>query len=60
MDKIIHSCSSHIEELLDFFLDETYELPLLEEVGDTETVCQKCQQMAVYKLSGSEVKGKWE
>ena len=59
MDKIIHSCKEHIEELLDVFLDENNEMPLMEEVLDDQK-CYECQERASYKLLGSEVKGKWE
>jgi len=60
MNKIIHSCNEHIEDLLDVFLDENNELPLMEEVESYEIKCHECQKMARYKLLGSEVKAKWE
>ena len=59
MDKILYSCDDHIEELLDVFLDEVEEMPLMEEIMNAEK-CHKCQERAMYKLSGSEVKAKWE
>jgi len=60
MDKTIHSCNDHIEELLDVFLDETSEMPLMEGVMDSEIMCRECPKIASYKLVGSEVKAKWE
>ena len=60
MDKIIYSCNDHIEELLDIFLDEICEMPLMEEMIGEERVCHKCQAQALYKLLRSEVKVKWE
>ena len=60
MDRAIHSCNDHIEELLDAFLDEICEMPLMEAILDTEIMCYKCQEKALYELSGSEVKTKWE
>jgi len=60
MDRIIYSCSDHIEELLDVFLDENEEMPVMEEIKNAEVVCYECQKKALYKLSGSEVKTRWE
>ena len=73
MDKVIYSCSKHIEELLDVFLDETYEMPIMEtasstgnprhgpqELANYQGNCAICNMKAVYKLSGSEVKVEWE
>jgi len=60
MDRVIYSCAEHIEELLDVFLDENEEMPVMEETMDTEVACHECQKQALYKLLGSEVKTKWE
>jgi len=60
MNKVIYSCTDHIEELLDVFLDENEELPVMEEVLDAKIVCHECQGLALYRLSGSEVKAIWE
>ena len=60
MDKIIYSCSGHIDELLDVFLNEICEMPLLEEIIGAERECHKCHAQALYKLLRSEVKVKWE
>jgi len=76
MGRAIYGCVSHIEELLDVFLDEFEELPIMEKIIDTETMCDeyqelatpqesyitcdKCESRAVYELLGSEVKAKWE
>jgi CxxH/CxxC protein (TIGR04129 family) len=60
MDRVIYSCTEHIEDLLDVFLDEVEEMPVIEKVAHTEVVCHECQKQAFYKLSGSEVKTKWE
>ena len=59
MDKIMHSCRDHIEELLDVFLDEIKEMPLMEEIIGAE-ICEECQERALYRLLGSDVKAKWE
>ncbi|MCL1989752.1 MAG: CxxH/CxxC protein [Defluviitaleaceae bacterium] len=59
MSNVIYSCIKHVEELLDVFLDEIEELPLIEEVAGVKVLCHKCQEIAVYKLSGSEVKATW-
>lgn len=58
--KIIYSCIDHVEDLLEVFLDEVEEMPVMEEIIDVQFVCHECQEMARYKLSGSEVKAKWE
>ena len=60
MDKIICSCNDHIEEILDIFLDEIEKMPVMEAISDADLRCRECQEMAVYKLSGSEVEAKWE
>ena len=60
MDRVIYSCADHIEELLDVFLDENEEMPVMEEVGDAKVMCRECQEQALYKLLGSEVKTRWE
>lgn len=60
MDKVIYSCSDHIEELLEVFLDEAEEMPVMEDISDVDVVCYECQELARYKLSGSEVKATWE
>ena len=59
MGKVIYSCNEHIEELLDVFLDEACEMPVMEGIT-VEGACHECQKMALYKLSGSEVEAKWE
>jgi len=47
MDRVIYSCSAHIEELLDVFLDENEEMPIMEEMmDDAEVVCHECQEKA--------------
>ena len=60
MDKVIYGCVDHIEELLDTFLDENEEMPVMEEMSVGEVGCHECKEMAIYKLTGSEVKAKWE
>ena len=76
MDRIMYSCAEHIEELLEVFLDENEEMPVMEEVKDAEVICCECQERArpqenyiicdkcevraVYKLLGSEVRTRWE
>ena len=60
MDRVVYSCSEHIEELLDVFLDEVEEMPIMEKLLDDEAGCHECQKQALYKLSGSEVKTRWE
>jgi len=60
MDRAIYSCINHIEEILDIYLDEIEKMPLMEEISDAKIVCHECQEMARYKLSGSEVEVKWE
>lgn len=60
MGKIIHSCSTHIEELLEIFLDEIEEMPVMDNIENAEMICSECEQRAKYRLSGSEVKAKWE
>jgi len=59
MDCVIYSCKEHIEELLEVFLDEACEMPVMEETT-AKIVCHRCQERALYKLLGSEVKAKWE
>ena len=60
MDRVIYSCAEHIEELLDIYLDEEEEMPVMEKTINAEDGCHECQEQALYKLSGSEVKTKWE
>jgi len=60
MDKVINSCSNHIDELLDFFLDETCIMPIMEEIVDKSITCYECQKQAMYKLLGSGVKAIWD
>ena len=60
MDKIIYSCNDHIEDLLDFFLDEIEEMPLMEEIKKPEIMCHECKEQALYMLLRSDVKAKWE
>lgn len=60
MDKVIYSCIDHIEELLEVFLDEVERMPVMEEISDSDVVCYECQELAKYKLLGSEVKATWE
>lgn len=60
MDKIMYSCNNHIEEILDIFLDEKEEMPVMEAINGATVRCYECQEIAVYKLSGSEVEAKWE
>lgn len=60
MDKIIYSCALHVEELLEFFLDENEEMPVMEETVNDQMTCHECQEKAVYQLLGSEVKTTWE
>ena len=57
---MIYSCENHIEELLDIFLDQTCEMPVMEKMSDNKITCHECQKRALYKLLGSEVKAKWE
>lgn len=59
MGKTIYSCSIHIEELLDVFLDDTSEMPVMEEANNG-VMCYECQEQAIYKLSGSDVKAIWD
>lgn len=58
-DQVIYSCSTHIEELLDIFLDEIEKMPVMEKIS-TDVICHECQERAMYKLSGSGVKATWE
>ena len=60
MTKMMYSCNEHIEELLDIFLDENEEMPVMEKIIDMKVICHECQTWAVYQLLGSEVKTKWE
>ena len=60
MDKMIYSCEMHIEELLDVFLDEVCEMPVMEKMTDNKRACDECMQSAMYRLSRSEVKATWE
>jgi len=60
MKKVMYSCAEHIEELLEVFLDESEEMPVMEESNDATLVCNHCQQTAKYQLLGSEVKTTWE
>lgn len=60
MDSVIDSCMMHIEELLEVFLDEVGEMPVMEEIVNDHVLCYKCQMTATYKVSGSEVKATWE
>ena len=66
MERVIYSCDEHIEELLDVYLDETYEMPIMEDMVDivdvryeNYNICHNCDRRALYKLSGSGVKVKW-
>ena len=60
MNRTIYSCHDHIEELLEVFLDEIEEMPVMEEIRDADLVCHECGHLARYQLLGSEVKAKWE
>jgi len=60
MNKFIYSCASHIEELLEAFLDEIEEMPIIEKATRAGVECHKCQGKSLYKIFGSEVKTKWE
>jgi len=60
MTKVIYSCTDHIEELLEVFLDEVEEMPVMETIIGDEIICNECQVIAKYKLLGSEVKVEWE
>ena len=60
MNKMSYSCADHVEELLEVYLDEIEEMPIMEKAVAAEVVCHKCKEKALYKISGSEVKAKWE
>lgn len=66
MNKIRYSCAEHIEEILEIFLDETEELPVMESINEQSTskeneiICDQCELKALYQLLGSEVKATWE
>jgi len=60
MNRIIYSCEWHMEELLEVFLDENEEMPIMSEVAHTGIGCRECEKKAKYQLSGSEVKVAWE
>ena len=65
MSRIIYSCAEHVEEIIDIFLDEVCEMPVMEVVEEVEFIentitCNICDLGALYRLSGSEVKTKWE
>jgi len=73
MASVIYSCAEHIDELLEFFLDESEEMPIMDEleeinglcderekVASPQFTCDKCELSALYRLSGSEVKARWE
>ena len=60
MDKVIYGCAAHIEDLLDVFLDEVEEMPVMAEISDTDAMCHECQERALYQLFGSDVKTQWE
>jgi len=60
MDKLINSCPEHIEYLLDLFIDENHEMPIMDKIVDSKIVCHECQNKAMYMLSGSEVKAIWD
>jgi len=60
MDKKIYSCELHIEELLEVFLDDFEEMPVMNEVKDAKMACHECMEVAKYQLLGSEVKTTWE
>ena len=56
----MYSCAEHIEFVLDIFLDEIEEMPVMEEISEAGVACAECERMAQYRLSGSEVKVRWE
>ena len=56
----MYGCGAHIEEILDVFLDETEEMPIMEEIRDDQFLCDECQEQAFYRLLGSDVKATWE
>ena len=60
MDKVVYSCNEHIEELLEVFLDEIEEMPVMEEITVGNMICYECKKVASYRLSGSKVKATWE
>ena len=60
MKKLKFSCSGHVDELVDDFLEEVYQMPIIEEVYHTEVSCDLCDQIAIYQLTGSDVKITWE
>lgn len=60
MNKRIYSCENHIEDLLDVYLDEVEQLPVLEKITTDAATCSECQETATYLLSESEVDAIWE
>jgi len=60
MANIVYSCPNHVEELIDYFLDEQAKMPVMVAEKDTSKQCLLCQQAARYRLLGSEVEFRWE
>ena len=56
----MHSCLEHIDHAIDVYLDEYEEMPVLNELKDSNAKCHFCQQTAHYELERSGVKGTWE
>ena len=53
-----YSCEEHVDEMIDIFLDEGNEMPIM--VESKNDVCDACDRVAMYGFYGSDVKGEWE
>ena len=60
MEKERYACKEHVEELLEMFLDEASEMPVLVALKGKQQPCEICGTRSVYELKGSDVKTTWE
>ena len=56
----MNSCQKHIEAILDIFMDELEEMPLMEQVDEANLQCQICGEKALYRLAVTGVKARWD
>jgi CxxH/CxxC protein (TIGR04129 family) len=56
----MRSCQNHIEEILDIFMDDREEMPVMEQIDGETLTCQICGEKAMYQLLQSGVKTSWE
>jgi len=60
MKKNIQACESHIEILIDSYLDDFEIMPIIKKNEDLNLHCSKCDNLSLYTLLESDVKTQWQ